>query len=246
MAKPFKVELEMELEGTPEQVWEAIATGPGLDGWWMGTNEIEPRQGGTARTAFPNFTMESRITAWDPPHRLVTDSGEGDDGRQMALEFAIEGRPDGTSVLRFLHHGFLPDETWEAETRALSEGDTAYVQKLQEYIKYFRGRKATPIAAFGPVVDRDRAWAVFKRELGLGGAVRKGDPVRFSPEGLPVIDGVVDYVSNDFLGVRTDDGLYRFIHGFGGAVVLGHHIFSNVDAHATEQAWQAWVDHAFA
>ena len=67
-----------------------------------------------------------------------------------------------------------------------------------------------------------------------------------SIEGLPQIDGVVDYVSPDFLGVRTSDALYRFIHGLGGSVVLGHHIFANVDQKATERAWQSWVDTAFA
>jgi hypothetical protein len=30
-------------------VWEAIATGPGLDSWFMGRNEVEPREGGTVR-----------------------------------------------------------------------------------------------------------------------------------------------------------------------------------------------------
>ena len=39
-----------------------------------------------------------------------------------------------------------------------------------------------------------------------------GDAVRLTPKGLPVIDGVIDYVQpgEDFLAVRTADGLYRF------------------------------------
>ena len=65
-------------------------------------------------------------------------------------------------------------------------------------------------------------------------------------EGLPPLEGVVDMVSPEFLGVRTDDGLYRFIHGLGGTVVLGHHIFADVDQQETERAWQGWVDRAFA
>jgi len=95
-------------------------------------------------------------------------------------------------------------------------------------------------------VDRERAWDVFKRALGLQGEAVEGARVSSSIEGLPQIDGVVDYVSPDFLGVRTSDALYRFIHGLGGSVVLGHHIFANVDQKATERAWQSWVDTAFA
>ncbi len=39
------VHLEIEVPGTPEQVWQAIATSTGLAGWIFPT-EIEPREGG--------------------------------------------------------------------------------------------------------------------------------------------------------------------------------------------------------
>ena len=115
-----------------------------------------------------------------------------------------------------------------------------------EYLKYFRGRRAIPVSAYGPQVDAERAWSVFKNALGLTGDVAEGDPVRATIDGLPPIDGVVDYVSKEFLGVRTSDGLYRFIHGLGGTVVLGHHVYSDADQEKTEQAWQSWVERAFA
>jgi hypothetical protein len=87
---------------------------------------------------------------------------------------------------------------------------------------------------------------VFKQALGLSGGVAEGDHVKVTPEGLAPIDGVVDHVSPETLGLRTGDALYRFIHGLGGTVVLGHHIFSDVDQRATERAWQSWVDRSFA
>jgi hypothetical protein len=85
---------------------------------------------------------------------------------------------------------------------------------------------------------------VFIRELGLGATPEVGDRVEAGLDGMEVA-GVVDYVSRDFLGVRTDDAMYRFITGFDGSIVLGHHIFSPVDRESTERAWQAWVDRAF-
>jgi hypothetical protein len=30
-------------------VWEAIATGAGIDGWFMGRNQVEPREGAGRR-----------------------------------------------------------------------------------------------------------------------------------------------------------------------------------------------------
>ena len=47
MPQPFEIMLDVEVDATPEQVWEAIATGPGLGSWFLGESEIEPRQGGT-------------------------------------------------------------------------------------------------------------------------------------------------------------------------------------------------------
>ena len=48
MTHPFEIGLEAILPASPEQVWAAIATGPGIDSWFMGRNEVEPREGGGA------------------------------------------------------------------------------------------------------------------------------------------------------------------------------------------------------
>ncbi|WP_143737006.1 SRPBCC domain-containing protein [Microbispora sp. GKU 823] len=48
MPHEFELHKEIELDATPEQVWEAIATGPGVDSWFMGRTEIEPVEGAAA------------------------------------------------------------------------------------------------------------------------------------------------------------------------------------------------------
>ena len=68
-----------------------------------------------------------------------------------------------------------------------------------------------------------------------------------TPEGLDPIEGVVDWVSADAFGARSDDALYRFIRGFDGSVALGHHLYADdVDAKEAEGAWQAWLSRQFA
>jgi uncharacterized protein YndB with AHSA1/START domain len=246
MAHPFEIKDEIEVEATPEEVWEAIATGPGIDSWFMGKNEVEPREGGTVRTVLPGFEFEATITAWDPPRRFAHRSEEGEDGSVHAFEFLIEGRDQGTTVVRWVHSGFLGDN-WEAEYDGLKEGDPAYFHKLGQYLRYFRGRTATPVEVYGPnVPDRERAWETLRGGLGLAAPVTVGDRVRLIPAGLSEMEGVVDYLSPSFLGVRTDDGMYRFIHGFDGTVVLGHHIFDEgADQAEMEQAWQSWLTQLF-
>jgi uncharacterized protein YndB with AHSA1/START domain len=247
MAHPFEFTYEIKVDATPEEVWDAIATGPGIDSWFMGRNEVEPREGGTARTELPGWPMESTVTAWEPPRRFATRSPEGEDGSVHAFEFIVEGRGQGTTVVRWVHSGFLGDN-WEAEYEGLSEGDPMYFDKLAQYLTYFRGRTATPVNVFGPqVADREHAWKVFRGGLGLAGPVALGDQVRLTPDGLTPMEGVVDYLSPSFLGVRTDDCLYRFMYTFDGSVGLGHHIFTDgVEQEETEEAWRSWLTKLFA
>ena len=245
MTHPFEVRAEATVRATPDQVWEAIASSTGMDGWFMGENEVEPRLGGAVRTRLPGFTMSSSITTFEPPQRFVTASPEGDDGRLDVFSFEIEGRGGGTTLIRLVHSGFLPGDDWEGEYDALQNGDPAYLAKLAEYVEHFRGRQATPITLWGPGVSKERARSAYAAAMGVGPDPKVGDPVRFRAEGLPELDGEVDYVSRDFLGFRTADGMYRFIHGLG-TVAIGHHLFSAVDRPATEAAWQAWLDRTFA
>jgi uncharacterized protein YndB with AHSA1/START domain len=249
MAHPFELTDEIEVDATPEDVWEAIATGPGVDAWFMGRNEVEPREGGATRMTLRDSTEEATVTAWEPPTRFAYRTPEGADGAFHAFEYIVEGREKGSTVVRWVHSGFL-GENWETEYEGLSEGDPMYFDKLRVYLTYFRGRTATPVSVFGPVVpDRDKAWEILHAGLGLPGPVEVGDHVRLTPEGLPQLEGEVDWLSRDFLGVRTDDGIYRFMHisVFGGPTGVGHHIFvDGLDQAETEGAWGSWLTGLFA
>jgi hypothetical protein len=71
--------------------------------------------------------------------------------------------------------------------------------------------------------------------------------VRFTPDGLPPVEGVIDFVNPDAVGIRTNDALYRFVRGFQGGMVIGHHVFSaGVDREQAERAWRAWLSRLFA
>ena len=248
MPHAFELRYENEIEATPEDVWRAISTGSGLDAWFMGLNEVEEREGGTARTELPGFPMESTVTVWQPPTRLVTRSPEAEDGSAHSFDYRIEPRGERTAV-RWIHTGFLGDDNWELEYEGMSEGDPMYFDKLAAYLTYFSGRVATPVNVFGPgPMDKDAAWATYATALGLRGASTVGDRVVLSPAGLPRIEGVVDYRSPSFLGVRSDDAMYRFMHIDGnGTVGLGHHLFAEgLDQPTIEGAWASWLSGVFA
>jgi uncharacterized protein YndB with AHSA1/START domain len=237
---------EAEVDASPEQVWQALATGGGLNSWFVGLNEVQPGSGGTLRSTTGGFTDELSVTAWEPRQRVVYRSSQGEDGRFYALEWLVEGRAGGT-VLRCVASGFLPGDDWEAEFESLRDGGAMYFHTLVQYLTYFRGRTALVVDAFGPPMeDWDQAWRVLTDALGLNGTINAGDQVRLTPTGLTPIEGVVYATAPNVLSVRTGDGLYRFVKA-GPFGMVSHRIFSDAaDGQQTAQAWQAWVSQLFA
>lgn len=231
MPHPFELRKEITLDATPEEVWDAIATGPGIDSWFMGRNEVTPGEGGRNGMDLGGHVQESTVTAWQPPLRFAHRSAEADDGSFMAMEFLVEGRDQGSTVLRLVQSGVLGDD-WETEYEAMAVGWDMYLHTLAAYLTHFPGRTAAPVGAFRPgAAAPERAWAVLKEALGLPDRLTEGDAVRLAVPGGAPVEGVVDYLAAPaFLGVRTADGLYRFIHSGpdrGNVIVLGHHVFDS-------------------
>jgi uncharacterized protein YndB with AHSA1/START domain len=244
MGRRFEQRREAAVPVSPEEAWKAIATGPGIDSWFMGRNEVEPREGGASRMEHPGFTLESTVTAWEPPTRFQVRTPEDPDGGFHVFDYRIEAADPGARV-RWNHSGALTGDDWEAEYTAMGEGDPMYFQKLAEYLTYFRGRVATPVDAFGPNQGPSLTAASFREALGLEAMPSVDDRVRLTLEEFDPIEGVVDCTSRSFLGVRTDDAMYRFIAGFEGTPMVGHHLFADVDHDAAVDAWTAWLARAF-
>lgn len=244
MSHSFQIAKELEFDASPEQVWDAIATGPGIDAWFMGHSEVEPKEGGDVTFSLGDFTTVGTVTAWEPRRRFAYRSEEGPDGAFMAFDYLVEGRDGGTTVLRMVQSGVL-DDNWEAEYDALEKGWNLYLHTIGEYIAHFDGQPVQTVDAHGAKADdEDKAWELLKSGLGVSTTPSLGDTIH-----LPIADadGVVDYVEEKaIIGVRTSDGLYRFSGRFGG-MSLGHHIFTDeFDKAAAAQAWQSWLTDLYA
>lgn len=236
MGPEFELTDVAEVDATPEQVWAAIATGPGIDSWFMGRNEVEGGTGGVVRGAFGGYEPEYRIREWDPLEKLVYGSDPAPDGRRIAYEFLIEGRDYGSTVIRCVTSGFLPGDDWEDEFEAMTTGGAMFFRTLVEYVTHFAGRTAVPVTAFGPPVgDWDAAWARLGTALGLPARPAEGDRVS--------LGGIVYAANDQTVGIRTADALIRFLRGFHGPMVASHHLFApGTDAEAEEKTWTDWLN----
>ncbi|WIV55025.1 SRPBCC family protein [Amycolatopsis nalaikhensis] len=247
MGREFEQADTAEVAATPEEIWDAIATGPGIDSWYMGRNEVEGGAGGVVRGAFGGYQPEYRIREWDPLEKLVYGSDPEPDGRRIAFEFLIEGRDGGSSVIRCVTSGFLPGDDWEDEFEAMTAGSAMFFRTLVEYVSHFAGRTAVPVTVFGPpVADWDVAWSRLGEALGLPARPAEGDRVRISLDGRAPVEGVVYAVNEQTAGVRTPDAMYRFLQGFHGPMVAAHHVFTpGARADVEEKAWGDWLNRVF-
>jgi uncharacterized protein YndB with AHSA1/START domain len=243
MGHPFEQRNEAEVPASPEEAWDAIATGPGIDSWFMGRNDVQPGLGGTVRTVFGEYAPELQVTTWDPARRFAYRSDEAPDGRFIAYEFLVEGRAGGSTVLRTVTSGFIPGDDWADEFQAMTLGGELYFRTLVECLTHFAGRFATPVTAFGPAgPDWTEELRLLCGGLGLTEPAGRGDRARFAADGIGSVDGVVYFVNAHTIGVRAQDALYRFLRGFGKPAIAAHHLFTeDTDPVQAQQAWESWL-----
>jgi uncharacterized protein YndB with AHSA1/START domain len=246
MTHPFEIELEAILPASPEEVWNAIATGPGINSWFMGRNEVEPREGGTAAMDTGGQRAEAVVTAYEPAKRFATRMAAAPDGQFMAFEYLIEGREHSSTVLRVVHSGMLGDD-WQDEYDALRRGWPFHLHTLREYLTHFPGRTGVPVFAMvqsgGKPAQEVRA--AVTGALSLPALVTVGAHAHAEPAGLPPLDGEVTWSDDERFAIRTADGLYTF-HGFSGIALMFHHLFApdaakDTGTQTAETAWQHWL-----
>lgn len=242
-----RLELDIELDASPEQVWEAIATGPGISAWFVPTT-MEDRAGGAITQDFGGGAVETgRILAHEPLRRFAY--GPTESTSTMAFEYLVEARDGGSTVLRFVQSGFDDDKDgWENEYDSFAKGWTLFLDNLRSYLTYFPGQPVRPVVtmAFAPT-GAAQAWPVLHRALGLAGHPAVGEEIVI--DGPERLTGVVDVATPEFLGVRTATALYRFgaegDEGCGLSVYQYHFGSPAVDADKLTEVWQSWLTGLF-
>jgi uncharacterized protein YndB with AHSA1/START domain len=257
-ARP-RLELEVEVPGTPEEVWEAIATGPGISAWLQPT-EVEPRTGGRFSFDLGAGPRSGTVTAWDPPHRfgqeVAWEPGGGRPPARLATEWHVQARAGGTCVVRMVMSGFGSAAGWDEELEAIATGMRAGLATLRLYLAHFAGQAGVWVrvaaAAPGPP---DRSWARLTEAIGLAGAV-EGAPARTAGAGQPALSGVVERVvdggADHSLLLRVERpvaGLVNvFVLGNGGWMGLEACLYGDRAAAVAarlEPAWRRFLDTRF-
>jgi uncharacterized protein YndB with AHSA1/START domain len=254
------VQAETEVPGTPEEVWAAIATGPGITSWFV-PSRVEGRVGGEVVCSFgPGMDSLSTITAWDPPHRFAADSRDdmGEHGPTVATEWIVEARAGGTCTVRVVHSWFSESDAWDGQFEGHTHGWLSFFRVLRAYLAHFAGQPGVPVQVMGVAPPpKEEAWQAWTRPLGLLGAAV--DARVRTPVDAPPLAGTVEWAGQpgwpEELLLRLDapaPGIAHLVpHPMGGQVYLTMRLYlfgEGAPAAAAEAqgAWQAWLDARFA
>jgi uncharacterized protein YndB with AHSA1/START domain len=246
------VEAKVEVPGTPEEVWQAIATGPGISSWFVPTT-LDEKVGGSTKSNFgPGMDSEAKITAWEPAKRFVAETEEGPG--TVATEWTVEAKDGGTCVVRVVHSWFANTDDWDDQFEGHTYGWIAFFQNLRLYLEQFRGQLSTTVALSAISNDSD-AWSRLVGPLGLADA---SAGARFAtPTGVPELRGIVENVSPPQwpgLQLRLEHPAPGIAHLFampiGGPILLTVRLYLYGDAgravaNHVEADWRRWLDRQF-
>lgn len=187
------VEAEVEVPGSPEEVWRAIATGEGISSWFVPTTSDERVGGSTVSSFGPGMDAVGTIREWNPPHRyrVGPEVEEGAEGLEtVATEWIVEARSGATCVVRVVHRWFASTDDWDAEFEGHAYGwATSYFRLLRLYLTHFAGQQcsAFDLAAFHQAPSA-ATWRKIKSAVKVDESARR---VHAAP-GTPELSGAVE------------------------------------------------------
>ena len=252
------IAVDTDVPGTPEEVWKAIATGPGLTAWFVPTRLEERTKGSIAMNFGPGMESNSEIQEWDPPRRFTAENkeGMGPGSPPMATEWTVEAKAGGTCRVRVVHSWFASTDDWDKQFESVEKGWPAFFRILHRYLSSFRGQPCTQVQlmAIAPA-SKEKGWEEFAKPLGILGA-SVGQAVK-SWGDAPSFAAVVEHVApktHPELTLRLEQPAPGTAHvsamPMGGQLCLYACLYLYGDgaravAAREEPLWQAWLGRLF-
>lgn len=178
-----RIELSIEVPGSPEEAWQAIATGPGITSWFVPT-EVDEREGGAVHQRFGEMgTDEGRVVTWEPPRRVVFEGGASM-GRPLAFEWTVEAVSGDTCTVRLVNTGFGHGEDWDGDFDGMSMGWRLFLENLRLHLTHFRSQRATAAVPMAMVAGpNERAWSALCAGFDVPDRLGEGDVIDLPGDG---------------------------------------------------------------
>src|SRR5262245_9491705 len=252
------IQVEVEVPGTPEEVWQAIASGPGISAWFVPA-EFEERDGKPVAVKLnfgPGMESRSVVTAWDPPRMFAKEADGWFPGSpRIATEWSVVARAGGVCVVRVVQSLFASTDDWDQQLIGSESGWPGAFRILRIYLTHFRGQRSALMKFMSPVAGTvEEAWATMIAALGLTGV---GAGQRWNvPAGAPALGGVTELVNQSPPGalLRLDQpapgvaALYVISWGDSVMATFSFYLYGDQAAGTVAREtprWQAWIQERF-
>jgi hypothetical protein len=252
------IQVEVEVPGTPEDVWQAIATGPGISSWFAPA-EFEQRDGKPVALTVnlgPGLETRSVVTAWDSPRMFASEADGWFPGSPpVATEWSVEARAGGVCVVRVVQSLFASTDDWDDQLIGTESGIPGAFRVLRIYLTHFRGQRSAFMNFLAPVAGTPAdAWSTLTAAVGFDGA--GAGQGWAAPAGVPALGGMVETVDQDPPGAllrldRPGPGTAAlFTMDLGDSVMAAFNFYIYGDQAAATVArerplWQAWIQERF-
>ena len=165
------VQVETIVPGTPEQVWHAIASGPGISAWFVPTT-TDGKVGGSMNCDFGSGIVSAKITDWEPLVRYRTEAEGWMPGMpSIATEWSVEALDGGTCKVRVVNSLFASTDDWDGQLEGTESGWPAYFRVLHRYLEHFAGQASAQVVL--QTMSSDPVTEVWRR---LAAAFATGEP----------------------------------------------------------------------
>ena len=190
-----RVSVSVDLPGTVEEVWEAVASAPGITAWSLPT-ELELGFDDAPTRLITHLgatrTTSADVKEWEPPRRFLTVTEDLAPGCPcMITEWTVQPQALlGCQVtVSHLLETSLPD--WDDLLLQAEEGWHSFFRVLEVYLAHFPGKKGCGFAVVAYTsVSPARIWETLAEPLGLVGPDR-GERFR-SEADAPLLAGIVE------------------------------------------------------
>lgn len=254
------VQVEVEVPGTPEQVWQAIATGPGVSSWFVPTEMVMGDDGKPKQVKMnfgPGMDAVSEVTSWEPPVQFAAESaGWTPNSPPIATQWIVEARSGGMCVVRVVHSLFASTDEWDNQLTGTESGWPFFFRILRLYLAHFSGQActATQLMANAAGTESD-AWAAVTKALGVGNT-SVGQKWR-APAGMPSAGGTLEFISSGppyGMIIRFDSPNSALVsvaaYACGGPIQVGVNTFwfgpkAETTAEREKSVWQEWFAGVF-
>ena len=216
-------------------MWEAIATGDGIERWFAPFASVEEGEGGTVTVAWAEGAdWPSRITAWQLGERLqmvdLSDPEAATQGTALTVDYHLSAA-DGTTRVRLVNSGLPAAAEFDNHYRMMTNGWRFFLWNLKHAVERHPGVARRMISARPWVTgSREEVWGRLFGEEGvakrgnvdayadstLAGTLRThsldvGDPFRWLLDGGEALSGTVVFADRpwSFAGIveSLNDGV---------------------------------------